>query len=364
MIPFLDLKKINSPYLEEIHDAINRVVMSSSFILGKEVLNFESEFSNFCQTKHCIGVANGFDALYLILLAYGIGPGDEVIVLANTFIATWLAVSHVGATPIPVDPNPDTHNIETDYIEKNITKRTKAIIAVHLYGQPAEMNLILDIAQKYNLKVIEDAAQAHGARYSGRRVGGIGDAAAFSFYPGKNLGAFGDGGCITTNDDMLAQTLRSLRNYGSEVKYKHLTKGVNSRLDELQAAILRIKLKYLDCENESRALVAKYYYEMFHHSHIKLPTIVSNATPVWHLMVIRCKNRNAIQTALDNAGVGSQIHYPIACHLQEAYRKETWPHLPAAENLQNEILSIPIAPYLTKTEVSYIVKTIETACSE
>jgi dTDP-4-amino-4,6-dideoxygalactose transaminase len=331
-----------------------RVVKSGIYVLGDEVLAFESEFAHYSEVKHCIGVANGLDALHLILKAYGIGEGDEVIVPSNTFIATWLAVSQAGARPIPVDPNPYTHNIDVNLIEQAISPRTKAVMPVHLYGQPADMNPILDIAKKNNLRVIEDAAQAHGARYRGSRVGGIGDAAGFSFYPGKNLGALGDAGAITTNDDELAEKLRMLRNYGAVIKYNHEIEGVNSRLDELQAAVLRVKLTSLDADNLARSKVAAFYARHLADLPVTLPKCINSTEPVWHLMVVRSQNRLQLQNALTASGIGHLVHYPIACHMQGAYKNQPWPPLPVAEKLQKEVLSLPIAPYLTEDDVSKI----------
>lgn len=362
MIPFLDLKKINSSHIKAIEDAIMRVVKSGMYVLGDEVSAFESEFAQYCEVKHCIGVANGLDALHLILKAYEIGEGDEVIVPSNTFIATWLAVSQSGASLVPVDPNPFTHNIDVNLIAQAISPRTKAILPVHLYGQPADMNPILEIARKNNLRVIEDAAQAHGARYKGKRVGGIGDAAGFSFYPGKNLGALGDAGAITTNDDELAGKLKMLRNYGSLIKYQHEVEGVNSRLDELQAAVLRVKLLTLDAENQARSEVAAFYMRHLADLPLILPECIDSVESVWHLMVVKSQNRLQVQNKLTAAGIGHLIHYPIACHMQGAYKHKSWPSLPVAERLQEEIISLPIAPYLTEDDVLQIAGVLRQAC--
>lgn len=359
MINFLDLKKLNSLYQPEINAAIAKVLDSGWYVLGHEVSAFEEEFAKYCQVKHCIGVANGLDALHLILRAYNIGPGDEVIVPANTFIATWLAVSHTGAKPVPVEPDEQTYNINPSLIQAAITPRTKAIIPVHLYGQPAAMDAINMIAHKNGLRVIEDAAQAHGARYHGKRVGSLGDAAGFSFYPGKNLGALGDGGAITTNDNDLAELLRKLRNYGSSIKYHHDVLGFNSRLDEIQAAVLRVKLKYLDQDNENRRKVAAIYIEKLQNLELILPQVLEGTEPVWHLMVVRTKNRTALQAVLTNANIGNLVHYPIACHQQLAYAGETWPPLPLSEVLSNQILSLPIAPYLEDLEVNQVIDAIK-----
>jgi dTDP-4-amino-4,6-dideoxygalactose transaminase len=304
--------------------------------------------------KHCIAVADGLAALALILKAYGIGKGDEVLVPSNTFIATWLAVSQAGATPVPVEPDPRTHNIDPARLEAAITPRTKAIMPVHLYGQPADMAPLLDVARRHGLKVIEDAAQAHGARYAGRRAGSLGDAAGFSFYPGKNLGAMGDGGAITTNDDALAAKLRLLRNYGSTVKYRHELAGVNSRLDEMQAAVLRAKLPSLDADNAARRRVAAAYLDALQGLPLQLPEVAKGAEPVWHLMVIATDRRAALQAALTEAGIGHLVHYPIACHQQQAYADRTWPSLPIAEALQHQVLSLPIAPYMSVDDVQRV----------
>lgn len=354
MIPFLDLK---SPYLElkeELDLAYRRVMESGWYVLGTEVEAFEAEFAAYCNTTYCIGVANGLDALHLIIRAYGIGPGDEVIVPANTYIATWLAVTHVGATPVPVEPVERTYNIDPARIETAITKRTKAILVVHLYGQPADMDPINIVAKKYNLKVIEDCAQAHGARYKGCRVGGLCDAAGFSFYPGKNLGALGDGGAVTTNDPMLAERIRGLRNYGSRIKYHNEILGFNSRLDELQAAFLRAKLPHLDEWNNRRRHLAKQYLQAF--TELKLlvtPFIPNWAEPVWHIFVIRHTQRDVLQKALAERGVGTMIHYPIPPHLQPAYADLHYHKgaYPLSERIAKEVLSLPIGPHLTKNDL-------------
>ena len=358
MIEFLSLKRVNEPHQQEITAAIQRVVDSGWYILGRETDLFEQEFAAYCGVKHCIGVGNGLDALSLILRAYDIGPGDEVIVPSNTFIATWLAVTYVGATPVPVEPDERTYNINAALIEAAITPRTRAIMPVHLYGQPADMTPIIDIGKRHGLRVIEDAAQAHGARYHGVRTGGLGDAAGFSFYPGKNLGALGDGGAVTTNDDELAAKIRMLRNYGSSVKYHHDVQGVNSRLDELQAAVLRAKLPHLDAENAARSAIAKVYLAALQNASVGIPVVLNGVEPVWHLFVVRTPDRERIKLALDQNAIGSMIHYPIACHQQKAYSSESWPPLPLAELMQHEVLSIPISPYLTAEEASLVASTI------
>ncbi|WP_227243192.1 DegT/DnrJ/EryC1/StrS family aminotransferase [Paraburkholderia caribensis] len=350
---FLNLHRVNASYEAEVRAAIDRVLSSGYYILGEEVHGFEREFADYCGVKHCVGVANGLDALHLILRAYDIGVGDEVIVPANTFIATWLAVSMVGAQIVPVEPDGATWNIDPARIEDAITPRTRAIIPVHLYGNPAAMDAITDIARRHRVRVIEDAAQAHGAMYRGRRAGSLGDAAGFSFYPGKNLGALGDGGAITTNDDELADTLRKLRNYGSSVKYQHDIAGVNSRLDEIQAAILRLKLKHLDVENARRSAAANVYRELLDKAPVEMICPTDGAQSVWHLFVIRTPARDALRQYLTDRGIGTQIHYPIPCHRQAAYVDHHWPDLPVTERLQEEILSLPMSPYLTPDDVAY-----------
>jgi dTDP-4-amino-4,6-dideoxygalactose transaminase len=347
-IPFLDLK---SPYDElrlELSAAFDRVMNSGWYIHGTECKHFEQEFAHYCQAEHCIGVGNGLDALHLILRGYGIGPGDEVIVPSNTYIATWLAASYAGATPVPVEPDARTYNIDPALIEAAITPSTKAIMVVHLYGQPADMDAINVIAKKHQLKVIEDAAQAHGARYKGRRVGSLGDAAGFSFYPGKNLGAIGDGGAVTTNDSVLADKVRVLGNYGSQVKYHNEFKGYNSRLDELQAAFLRAKLPVLDTWNAYRQANAMQYLNQLDSTALVLPYVPDWAQPVWHLFVVRSQQRDNLQKQLGNAGIGTMIHYPIPPHLQPAYAELGYARgaFPIAEAIQQEVLSLPMGPHL------------------
>lgn len=359
-VPFLDLKLPHLELQQELESAFRRVLESGNYILGREVEEFEKEFAAYCGVRHCVGVGNGLDALHLILRAYGIGAGDEVIVPSNTYVATWLAVSYAGARPVPVEPIEATYNIDPQRIRDAITPRTKAIIAVHLYGQPADMGAINDIALHHGLKVIEDAAQAHGARYKGIRAGNLGDAAGFSFYPGKNLGAFGDGGAITTNDDSLASQVRILRNYGSQVKYHNEVKGFNSRLDELQAALLRVKLKHLDAWNSSRSRLAKVYFEGLAVSDLVLPIVPEWAEPVWHLFVIRSAQRDALQKELENAGIGTMVHYPIPPHLQLAYAEEGYRvgDFPITEKLHGEVLSLPMFPHLSNQEAAIVVSTI------
>ena len=360
MISFLDLKAVNEQYITEIEKVLHKVIKSGWYILGTEVDLFEKEFAEYCGTDHCIGVANGLDALTIILKAYGIGEGDEVIVPSNTYIASVLSVSANGADPILVEPDIASYNIDPKKIEEKITSRTKAILAVHLYGQSADMNAINQIAEKYNLKVIEDAAQAHGATYTGKRTGNLGNAAGFSFYPGKNLGALGDAGAITTNDGQLAEKIRALRNYGSHVKYENLYKGVNSRLDEIQAAILRIKLKELDRENERRREIATYYLNHINNSKIILPKIVNQelSSHVWHLFVVRTKEREKLQSYLREKGIQTLIHYPVPPHKQQAYKE--WSNLsyPISEQIHNEELSLPISPVQSIETTRKIVEVI------
>ena len=348
MIPFLDLK---APYLElkqELDEAIARVVSSGWFIGGSEVDQFEADYAQYCGAAECVGVANGLDALHLALRAMGVGLGDEVIVPSNTYIATWLAVSQCGATPVPVEPDARTYNIDPALIEAAITPRTKVILPVHLYGQPADMDPILAIARKHGLRVLEDGAQAHGARYKGQRLGAHGDAVAWSFYPGKNLGAMGDGGAVTTNDAQLAERIRVLRNYGSRVKYVNEVQGYNSRLDPLQAAILRVKLAHLDEWNARRRVIAQLYQDGLAGSGLTLPYVPEWAEPVWHLYVVQHPQRDALQQALTDAGIGSLIHYPIPPHLQQAYAQSGWERgsFPVAEHMADHVLSLPIGPNL------------------
>ena len=366
-VPFLDLKPAYLELKEELDAAYHRVMESGRYILGPELEAFETEFAEYCSVKHCIGVGNGLDALHLILRAMEIGPGDEVIVPAHTFIATWLSVSYSGATPIPIDIDEKTYNINPNLIEAAVTEKTKAIVPVHLYGQPADMDPILKIAKKYDVKVIEDAAQAHGARYKRRRTGSIGDAAGFSFYPAKNLGAFGDGGAVTTNDDTLADKVRLLRNYGSRIKYHNEMKGFNSRLDELQAALLRVKLKKMDEWNsERRQLAQEYGNSLRDAAGVVLPFVPEWAEVVWHLYVIRVKDREGIQRNFDANGIGTMIHYPIPLHLQTAYKNLGYRKgdFPCAEKISREIISLPIYPFINKTQIRFVAKTIKSFLKE
>jgi dTDP-4-amino-4,6-dideoxygalactose transaminase len=363
-VPFLDFVKPYEELKVELDEAYFRFMRSAWYVLGREVEAFEAEFSNFCDVKYCVGVGNGLEALHLALRGYGIGKGDEVIVPSNTYIATWLAVSYAGAQPVPVEPDPRTFNLDPSRIAAAITPKTKAIMPVHLYGQPADMDPIMQIAGKHGLKVIEDNAQAQGARYKGRRTGSLGDAAGNSFYPGKNLGAFGEAGAVTTNDPELADRVRALRNYGSKKKYYNDVKGYNSRLDELQAAFLRVKLKKLDEWNERRRTRASGYFTAFRPTQdLQLPYVPDWAEPAWHLFVVQSARRDALQGKLDAAGVGTLIHYPVPPHLSGAYADENWKSgsFPIAERLANSVLSLPMGPHLSAEEADYVVSTTNQA---
>lgn len=356
-IPFLDLKAAYLELQPEIDAAIKRVLDSGWYVLGEEVDAFEREYATYCEAKRCVGVANGLDALHLALLALGVGAGDEVIVPSNTYIATWLAVSQCGATPIPVEPDEATYNIDPARIEAAITVRTKVILPVHLYGQPADMDPILAIARKHGLKVLEDGAQAHGARYKGKRLGTHGDVVAWSFYPGKNLGAYGDGGAITTNDAEIAERIRVLRNYGSRVKYVNDIRGFNSRLDPIQAAALRVKLKVLDTWNARRAEIASRYQAELKNTSLTLPFVPDWAESAWHLYVVQHPQRDALQKKLDEAGIGTLIHYPIPPHLQQAYASAGYVQgqFPIAEQMAKQLLSLPMGPHLQPKDVEIII---------
>ena len=356
-VPFLDLHAACAELRPEIDAAIARVLDSGWYILGPEVEAFEAEFAGYCQADHAIGLANGLDALHLALRAMDVGPGDEVIVPSNTYIATWLAVSQCGAVPVPVEPDPATHNIDPARIEAAITPRTRVILPVHLYGQPADLDPILAIARKHGLRVLEDAAQAHGARYKGRRIGGHGDAVAWSFYPGKNLGALGDGGAVTTNDAQIADRMRALRNYGSRVKYVNEVAGYNSRLDPLQAAVLRVKLAHLDDWNARRTVLAQAYLDGLRDTGLVLPHVSDWAQPAWHLFVVRHRQRDDLQRVLSDAGIGSLIHYPIPPHKQQAYAEAGYPAdaFPLASQLAGEVLCLPMGPQMGVGEVEEVV---------
>ena len=363
-IPFLDLKAINLSQQDDIEQAMLRVLHSGWYILGQEVTNFEQAFADYCGTRHAIGVANGLDAIFLLLKAYGVGPGDEVIVPSNTYIATWLAATHCGATPVPVEPVEGTYNLDPARVAAAITPRTRAIIPVHLYGQVADMDPLMALAEQHGLKVIEDAAQAHGALYRGRKAGALGHGGAFSFYPGKNLGALGDAGAITTDDDALAQTLRTLRNYGSHKKYYNEVAGYNSRLDELQAAILSAKLPALDGQNAIRATIAAVYNEQLAGiPGLRLPQVAEWAEPAWHVYVVRHARRDELAARLAAAGIGTMVHYPLPPHLQPAYAALGLAEgsQPLAEAIHREVLSLPMGPTMTLAQAAEVAAAVRTA---
>ena len=359
-VPFLDLRAITEEARDALREAAERVFDSGWFILGKEVAAFEREFAASCGAGHCVGVGNGLDALALTLRAFGVGPGDEVIVPSNTYIATWLAVSQTGATPVAVEPDIRTYNIDADRIEAAVTPRTRCILPVHLYGQPADMAPILDIARKHGLRVLEDAAQAHGARYDGQPVGGHGDAVAWSFYPGKNLGALGDAGAVTTDDAALAERLAALRNYGSRVKYHNEIKGWNSRLDEIQAAFLRVKLPRLEAANERRRQIAARYLDAMRGTGLTLPYVPNWAEPVWHLFVVRHPDRDGLAARLHARGVSTLIHYPVPPHLQPAYAELHGKpgDFPISEKIHREVLSLPIGPTMSEAEIDQVIDAV------
>lgn len=356
-IPFVTFIPMEKELDKELRDAFSRVYSRSRYIEGAEDISFENAFAKYCDGKYCIGVGNGLDALFLSLKAIGVKEGDEVIVPSNTYIATALAVSYVGATPVFVEPDIRTYNIEPSRIEEKLTKKTKAIMPVHLYGQPCDMDPIMDIAKKYNLFVIEDCAQAHGALYRGKVIGSFGNAAGFSFYPGKNLGALGDAGAIVTNDKELADKVRALGNYGSDYKYHHIFKGNNSRLDELQAAFLAAKLPYLNKMNEERRRIAGMYLDGINNEEIILPYIPEYAEPVWHIFAIRCKRRDELEKFLNDASIGTNKHYPIPMHLQECYKELGYKEgdFPIAEEISATELSIPMYYGMTDEEVQYVI---------
>jgi dTDP-4-amino-4,6-dideoxygalactose transaminase len=358
-VPFLDVGYTYRELRGEIDAAVARVLQSGRYIQGEEVENFESSFASFVDAKYCVGVANGLDAIYLALRALGIGAGDEVIVPAHTFIATWLAVTNCGATPVPVEPELNGYNIDPTLIEASITKKTKAIIMVHLYGQPCDIDEIHCIANRHGLRVIEDAAQAHGATYKGQRIGGHSDVVTWSFYPGKNLGAFGDGGAITTNDQDLAEKIQVLGNYGSKQKYEHSELGVNSRLDPIQAAVLNIKLSYLDNWNKTRQEIAKRYIGTFGNSAVLCPQENDWSTSAWHLFVIEISDRDVFQGRLSSVDIESMIHYPKAPHQQTAYRAAfAGQKFERSEKLSSSVLSLPIGPGMSNDDVSFVCEAV------
>jgi dTDP-4-amino-4,6-dideoxygalactose transaminase len=365
-VPFLDLQACHLEILEEVEDAVQRVLRSGHYVLGAEVEAFEQEFASFCEARHCVGVANGLDAIRLALLALGVGPDDEVIVPTNTYIATWLAVSQCGAKPVPAEPDPLTFNLDPTRLEAAITPRTRVILPVHLYGQPCDMDPILALARQHGLYVLEDASQAHGARYKGKRIGAHGDAVTWSFYPGKNLGAYGDGGAVTTDRPEVADRIRVLRNYGSREKYVNEMRGYNSRLDQIQAAVLRIKLAHLDRWNERRRVLAARYLAGLPHPGIVLPSVPAWAETVWHLFVVRSELRDQLQLRLKEAGVDTLIHYPIPPHLQQAYSDLgfTPGDFPVAERLHREVLSLPMFPTMSLEQSDQVVQACRRALSE
>jgi dTDP-4-amino-4,6-dideoxygalactose transaminase len=357
-IKFLDLYKINQQYRDEIDTAIKYVLDSGRYLNGAENDAFCRKFASFCGVKYCLGVANGLDALSLIIKSYGFGKGDEIIVPANTYIASILAISQNGCVPVLVEPDINTYNINPDLIEEKITSKTKAIMVVHLYGQAVEMGKIWVLAKKYNLKMIEDSAQAHGAMYHGKRVGSLGDASGFSFYPAKNLGALGDGGAVTTNDSELYEKIKLFANYGAKEKYNNIYKGINSRLDEIQAAVLNVKLKFLDKDNEKRRQIAKFYIDNIKNSDIVVPKWGNYNAHVWHLFIIRTEGRDRLREYLERNGIQTAIHYPIPPHKQLAYREWNNFCLPVTEKIYNEVLSLPISPVMSREEILFVVDAI------
>ena len=359
-IPFVDLRLQHSALKQEIDKVLNEVLSEGWFVLGRRLEAFEKEFSNYCECKYGVGVGSGTEALHFALRACGVGAGDEVITVSHSFVATALAISYTGAKIVFVDIDPDTYNIDVSRIEKAITRKTKAIIPVHIYGNPARMEEILAIAKRYKLRVIEDACQAHGATYAGKKVGSFGDAAAFSFYPAKNLGACGDGGCITTSDPGIYENICLFRNYGQKKKYFHSLKGYNSRLDEIQAAILRIKLTQLDRWNKKRRKIAKWYKEGLEGMEIILPSEYELGKSVHHLYVVRVKDRTGLQQRLYEKGIATAIHYPVPIHLQNIYRdNDVRHHLPVTESISKEILSLPMYPELSRSQVQEVIGIIK-----
>lgn len=359
-IPFLDVAATYLELREEMDSALARVLKSGAYILGPEVEAFESDFAAYLGVKHCVGVSSGLDALHLAFRALDVSPGDEVLVPGNTYIATWLAVSYAGATPVPIEPDLSTYTMDPSRIEAAITPRTRGIVPVHLYGQPADMDAILEIARCHGLWVVEDAAQAQGARYKGRRIGGMGDAVCWSFYPGKNLGAFGDGGAITTDRADIADRIRVLRNYGSRLKYVNEVKGFNSRLDSLQATVLRIKLRYLDDWNARRRALASLYEEALQDTSVVLPSAPDYAEPVHHLYVVRSPRRDELQEYLRSCGIATLIHYPIPPHRQDAYAELNLSEgsLPITETIHREVLSLPMGPHLSREQAEAVVEAV------
>ncbi len=358
MIKFLDLEKVNNRFRGEIDTRIKQILDKGWYLQGEENEKFSKNFAAFCGTKYALGVANGLDALRLIIKAHGFGAGDEIIVPSNTYIATILAITDNGCTPVLVEPDIHTYNINPDLIEEKITSKTKAIMVVHLYGQAVQMQKIWDLAKKYNLKVFEDCAQAHGAIYQGKRVGNLSDAGAFSFYPGKNLGCLGDGGAVTTNDEEIFNKIKALANYGSDRKYHHIYKGLNSRLDEIQAAVLDVKLPHLDADNNRRREIAKYYRENIKNPKIILPKTYDDKATVWHVFVVRTQNRDEFQKYLADNGIQTLIHYPTPPHKQDAYKEWNNLSFPISEEIHRTIISLPMSPVMTQEEVQKVVDVI------
>lgn len=358
MIKFLDLYKINERFRVEFDKKVKEVLDSGWYIHGKQDELFEKHFAEFCGVKHCIGCANGLDALNLIIRGFGFKEDDEIIVPANTYIASILAISENGCTPVLVEPDINTYNINPDLIEEKITKNTKAIMVVHLYGQAVQTEKIQQIAKRHGLKIIEDSAQAHGAVYKGKKTGSLGDASGFSFYPGKNLGCLGDGGCVTTNDDELAARIRAIANYGSDRKYHHIYKGINSRLDEFQAAFLDVKLSCLNEDNSRRREISKYYRNNIKNPKIILPKVYDENAHVWHIFAVRTQRRDEFQKYLTDNGIQTIIHYPTPPHKQEAYKEWNELSYPITEEIHNTVLSLPISPVITDEEAARVVEVI------
>ena len=363
-VPFADFQPLHNKIEEEIMKQFQEVYRNNWFINGKKVTEFEEAFADYCNSKYCIGCGNGLEAIELILKGFDIGENDEVIVCAHTFVASALAISKAGATPVLVDATSDYYLIDTDKIEEKITDKTKAIIAVQLYGQACDMDKINAIAKKYDLKVIEDAAQSHGSLYNGAKVGSLADAAAFSFYPGKNLGALGDAGCVVTNDEYLAKKVREYANYGSIEKYHHNVKGTNSRLDEMQAAFLQVKLQYLDETNQFRRQVAEQYLQKIHNKEIILPQVASTNEHVWHIFAVRTQERELLQNYLAENGINTVIHYPIPIHQQLAYQEMSQESYPNAEEIANTVLSLPMYYGMNQEDIEYVINTINQYSSE
>jgi dTDP-4-amino-4,6-dideoxygalactose transaminase len=365
-IPLVNLKRLHDGLYSEIRTAINKVLAQGDFVMGSDLAAFEEEFAAYCEAKYCVGVGSGLDALFLAMKGLGIGPGDEVITTANTFVATALAVHHTGATPVLVDHDPETYNLDPRRLAAAITSRTRAILPVHLYGQPAEMDLIRTIADEHGLMIIEDAAQAHGARYKGRRCGSMGRAGCFSFYPGKNLGAMGDGGAVVTNDAELATWLRAARNYGSTVKYYHNMPGYNCRLDSIQAAVLRVKLRYLDEWNATRRRLASAYRERLAEASVTLPVEASHVDHIYHLFVVRCNRRDEVLKHLNAKGIGAGIHYPVPIHRQAGMSTRCIVPRPLMYTDQycDQLLSLPMCPCLTEEDLDTVVREVATCTVE